>query len=144
MKILMLCFFLFCVVASATAQKGRANYKLAQKFEKAVTDFENDLTVTPQFINKTDRFWYRYKSGKEVKYWLVDPAKRTKEPLFDVKELLEQIGKITNKEHGASRFYPNTLDFDKDGQEITFYFDGNDYRYSFVTKKVVQLPNSKT
>ena len=144
MKILMLCFFLFCVVASATAQKGRANYKLAQKFEKAVTDFENDLTVTPQFINKTDRFWYRYKSGKEVKYWLVDPAKRTKEPLFDVKELLEQIGKITNKEHGASRFYPNTLDFDKDGQEITFYFDGNDYRYSLVTKKVVQLPKSKT
>lgn len=144
MKIFILWSILFCVVTSVTAQKRRANYELAQKFEKMVEAFENDLTVAPQFINGTDRFWYRYRNSKDVKYWLVDPAKRTKVPLLDVNELLEQIGKITNKKHESSRFSPNTLDFDKSGQEFTFYFDGNNYRYSLITKKVEQLPKVKT
>lgn len=143
MKILILWLVFFCVVASATAQKGRANYKLAQKFEKAVEAFENDLTVAPQFINGTDRFWYRYKNSKDVKYWLVDPAKRTKVPLVDVEELLKQISKITGKEYKTTRFYPNTLKFDKTGQEFTFYFEGHDYKYNLKSQEVIQLPKTE-
>lgn len=141
MKVFILIWgILLCVVASATAQQRKANYKLAQEFEKVVKAFENDLTVAPQFINKTDRFWYRYRDSKQTKYWLVDPDKRTKKPLVEVKELLDQISKITGKEYEVARFSPNTLDFDKTGQVFTFYFDGNNYQYDLLTKEVTQLP----
>lgn len=135
-------FLLFvCVVAAATAaaQPNRANYKLAQGFEQKVKQFNNDLTVRPYFINDTDRFWYSFKTSKGLVYYLVDPAKKKQELLFDSNELLGKICAITGKMGDPNKFNPNKFDFDKKGTSFTFNHEGDDFSYNLTTKKVEKL-----
>ena len=40
-------------------------------------------TVAPQWIGKTDAFWYAARTATGTRYWKVDPAKKEKVPLFD-------------------------------------------------------------
>src|SRR5262249_19898898 len=60
------------------------NYELASqwttsKINKAVFD----TGVTPHWLETSDRFWYSYETRDGKRYFLVDPIKKSKAPLFD-------------------------------------------------------------
>ena len=42
-----------------------------------------EASVTPQWIGKTDVFWYAVRTGAGTRYWKVDPAKNERVPLFN-------------------------------------------------------------
>lgn len=55
-----------------------------------------DQTVTPQWFGAQSEFWYRYKSQAGVKFWRVNPARRAKEPLFDLNKVTEEIVRLSD------------------------------------------------
>src|SRR5262245_49589507 len=62
----------------------RANYKQALRFSTTfLRPFVYDASVRPNWIGKTDCFWYSFRTSKGVTYWRVDPARKTKLLLFD-------------------------------------------------------------
>lgn len=136
-------YFLLCVcvvaVATATAQPNRANYKLAQEFKQHVDIFSNDLTVRPTFINDSDRFWYSFRTSKGLTYYLVDPAKKKQELLFNSNDLIGKICAITGKMGNPNKFFPSKLNFNKKCTYFTFNYEDNDFSYNLATKKVVKL-----
>src|ERR1700721_4428134 len=95
--------FIVAVAAFAPAQDriSGANYPLAQKFNKdfvaqhvqeasigppeARGNLQNlqETKRGPQWIGKTDIFWYSSRTTTGNPYWKVDPAKKEKVPLFD-------------------------------------------------------------
>src|SRR5438445_10579118 len=63
---------------------GRANYKLANQFNKAyVRQFVYDTAVTPHWIGKTDTFWYSFRTSQGTNHYRVNPKLTRTEPLFD-------------------------------------------------------------
>ena len=70
-------FILLCCLSFPIyAQQYKANWKQVEKFGKIVDDFKNDLTIYPRFINDTDCFWYKIRTGEGLSFYLVNPAKK--------------------------------------------------------------------
>ena len=124
------------LVAGAFGQQ-KANYELAERFRQITWPplTKNSLEVRPRYINDTDRFWYSFKTSEGEKYYLVDPAKKSKRLLFDNAELLMKISEITRK--GYNHKEPGLdFEFDKDGETIRFWFDRHDFTYNINTKEL--------
>src|SRR5205085_2761551 len=77
---------LLCL-AEAPAQSDRvvgANYKQALKYSPTyLRQFTYDTAVNPNWIGKSDSFWYAYRTSKGTHYYRVNPRLATREPLFD-------------------------------------------------------------
>jgi dipeptidyl-peptidase-4 len=91
-----MCFtLLFQSVATTTmfAQNGKngqdgqaqkPNYELASRWtSQKVGKFIFDTAVVPHWLENDDRFWYSYETSQGKKFYLVDPVRKTKSPLFD-------------------------------------------------------------
>jgi dipeptidyl aminopeptidase/acylaminoacyl peptidase len=72
------------------------NYELASqwttsKINKAVFD----TGVTPHWLEASDRFWYSYDTRDGKRYFLVDPVKKSRTPLFDNAKLAAMLTAAT-------------------------------------------------
>ena len=93
------------LLAAALAPAGpedraapRVNYKQAAKYSKAsLAPLTYSDRVAPSWIGKSDAFWYSYRTSKGTKFWKVDPAKKTKDPLFDHEKLGSQLAELSRK-----------------------------------------------
>jgi hypothetical protein len=72
-----------------TASEVRAariepNYALEERFlPDQVSKLVFDLAVTPHWFSESDRFWYSYQTTAGTRYYIVDPMKKSKTPLWD-------------------------------------------------------------
>src|SRR5262249_10546152 len=54
-----------------------------------------DTGVTPHWLETTDRFWYSFETRDGKRYFVVDPVKRTKAPLFDNAKMAAMLAAAT-------------------------------------------------
>src|SRR5262249_13256405 len=60
------------------------NYELAAQWKtRKIDNAVFDLGVTPHWLETSDRFWYSYETRDGKRFWLVDPARKSKAALFD-------------------------------------------------------------
>jgi dipeptidyl aminopeptidase/acylaminoacyl peptidase len=60
------------------------NYELASRWTLSkINKIVFDTGVTPHWFETGDRFWYSYETRDGKRYFLVDPLRRSKAPLFD-------------------------------------------------------------
>src|SRR5436190_24068758 len=80
------------MTAAEPERVSGANYPQAQKFtSEFVRTLVKEVSVSPQWVGKTDVFWYIVNSPQGFKYWKVDPERKTKEPLFDQVKMAAQL-----------------------------------------------------
>jgi dipeptidyl-peptidase 4 len=117
-----------------------ANYPLAAKFSR---DFINQLvreaTVFPTFIGKTDQFWYSLRTPNGTKYYRVDPAKKTKEPLFDVAKLAAQLSEAVQKPIDTDTLAITRVTVTDDGTKMRFVHSDFQFEYEFGPAKLTKL-----
>ena len=96
--------------------KPFANYELAKQFK----DFNMggkysriSLSITPYAIEKTDNFWYDFDTSKGRDYYLVQPAKRKHEHLFDNAIMAEQLSLHTHQTVDGSNLHVTPEKFAK-------------------------------
>src|SRR5438046_1232311 len=78
--------------ATAPVKHNKANYELAAQWTRLkVGKLIFDTSVTPRWLDSVDRFWYSFESTKGRKFWMVDPAKKSKTPVFDPVRLAAQL-----------------------------------------------------
>jgi dipeptidyl-peptidase-4 len=106
MKFLFLIFFSLTLTLNLDAQitsKELANYGLAERFStKKVSKLIFSTSVIPYWFKNSDRFWYIFSNSKETKYYIVDPANRTKKEIFDNAKLASQLSEIVGDPFDAS------------------------------------------
>jgi dipeptidyl aminopeptidase/acylaminoacyl peptidase len=88
-----------------------------------------------------NQFWYLSKTDKESQFLLVNPAKKTKQPLFDHQQLAAELSKATNKTFEANQLPFQTLVYDAGTLAIKFYTGGQSWDYD-IKKNV--LTENKT
>ena len=87
--------------ADATARVA-PNYELEERFlPDAVNKLVFDLAVTPHWFGESDKFWYSYQTTEGTRYYVVDPARRAKNPLWDNAKVAAELSRLTNFPYDA-------------------------------------------
>ncbi|HEY2545119.1 MAG TPA: DPP IV N-terminal domain-containing protein [Candidatus Acidoferrum sp.] len=78
------------------------NYALEARFlPDSVNKLVFDLSVTPHWFTLSDKFWYSYRTTDGTHYYIVDPAKKSKTPLWDNAKIAATLSTLTNFPYDA-------------------------------------------
>ena len=97
--------------AIATAQQAapkpqkvtRANYAQAARFsQNKVRKMIYSTRISPEWFRDSDKFWYSWRTSEGTKYYIVDPAKGSKEEVFDMEWLAREVTSITRDPYDAA------------------------------------------
>ncbi len=99
----------------------KANYELATHWTAAkVNKLVFDRAVTPHWLETGDRFWYSYETSHGRHFYLVDPAKKTKVPVFDNAKMAAMLTEITRTPYDAQHLPIRTIKFVKNDTVVEF------------------------
>lgn len=130
-----------CVCAGiVTGQK--ANFRQAEKFRKA-GEGVGSLSINPQFLKDSDKFWFSYKTGEGTQWYYVDPAKKSKRLLFDNAFMAQELTKITFKPYPIKALPLKDLEFEKDEKTLKFKVDEFNYEYHIDSRILTQKDSVK-
>jgi dipeptidyl-peptidase-4 len=88
--------------SEAAAPRVEPNYALEERFlPDQVSKLVFDLAVTPHWFSESDRFWYSYQTTEGTRYYIVDPAKKLKSPLWDNAKVAAALSTLTNFPYDA-------------------------------------------
>jgi dipeptidyl aminopeptidase/acylaminoacyl peptidase len=99
----------------------KPNYDLASRWTSTkVGKYVFSTSVTPNWLEFSDRFWYSYETPAGQKWWMVDPVKRTKMPLFDNAKLAAQLTRILRTPYDAQHLPITGIRFFDNDTKIRF------------------------
>ncbi|MGZ5467703.1 MAG: DPP IV N-terminal domain-containing protein, partial [Candidatus Aminicenantales bacterium] len=99
----------------------KANYDMASRWTPAkVGKLVFDTAVTPHWLETGDRFWYSYETSRGRKWTIVDPAVRSKKPLFDNVKMAAGLTRILLSPYDAQHLPIKTIKFIKKDTAIQF------------------------
>jgi dipeptidyl aminopeptidase/acylaminoacyl peptidase len=99
----------------------KANYELATHWTSAkVGKLVFDMGVTPHWLESGDRFWYSYETSHGRHFYLVDPAKKTKAPVFDNAKMAAMLAGITRIPYDSAHLPIRTIKFIKNDTVVEF------------------------
>jgi dipeptidyl-peptidase-4 len=118
-----------------------ANYQAAAHFSpKKLEKMLFSTTVEPHWLKKSTRFWYMYETSEGKKWYIVDPTKAEKKPLFDNDRLAAAITLIVKDPFEAKHLGLDSLHFVRDETWIQFEVKStqdNDKKDSAAGKKKI-------
>ncbi|HUA84831.1 MAG TPA: DPP IV N-terminal domain-containing protein [Bryobacteraceae bacterium] len=99
----------------------KANYELAVRWTAPkVSKLVFDMAVTPHWLEHDDRFWYSYETPRGRNFYLVDPVKKTKTPVFDNAKMAEMLTEITRNPYDAEHLPIRTIKFTHNDTVVEF------------------------
>jgi len=118
---------ILCVAFTAGvlyAQDNRvttANYQLAARFTSAkLSKMVGSTSVRPNWLEHSDRFWYLWDTPDSRTFYIVDPARKTKNPLFDNIRMAAELSRQTGDPYDAQHLPFRTIKFVKEDGAILF------------------------
>src|SRR5215469_2258639 len=125
--LLMLRLLLPCLLLAASqlyAQQTpvtKANYQLAARFSpKKLEKMIFRTQVDPHWLKHSDRFWYVYETTEGKKWYIVDPLKQEKRPMFDNDKLAAAISRLVKDPFDSKHLGLDSLKFIRDENWIQF------------------------
>jgi dipeptidyl-peptidase-4 len=98
------------------------NYDLASQWtSQKVSRLVFDTSVTPRWLETSDRFWYSYQTRQGRLFYMVDPLKKSKAPLFDHAKMAAALTSITRIPYDAQHLPFTNVRFIK--KDTAFEFD---------------------
>ena len=116
-------FLLIAFVLNASSQSAntKANYQLASRFsDKKINKMVFSTSVDPHWLKKSDRFWYVFETPNGKNWYIVDPARNEKKPMFDNARMAAEITKIVKDPFDEQHLEMDSLRFVKDENWIQF------------------------
>ena len=110
-------------VAPQAPSAATPNYDLAAQWTtQKVNRLVFDTSVTPRWLDTGDRFWYAYQTREGRRFFLVDPVKKAKVPLFDHAKMAAALTTITRIPYDAQNLPFSSVRFVKKDTAFEFNF----------------------
>ncbi len=104
-----------------TDAKERNRLALAERFTASkLGNMLFSTTIDPHWFKSGEKFWYSYKTGEGTKWYIVDPATRKQELMFDHDKMAAQLTEIMHDPFIAAQLPISNLEIDEDGHTFTF------------------------
>lgn len=99
----------------------KANYDLAARFSPEKLDkMVFSTRVDPHWLKNSDRFWYAYETSEGKNWYIVDPAKRSKQQLFDRVKMAADMSRLTLDPFDAQHLDIQNLKFTNNETTLQF------------------------
>ena len=132
----------------AFAQQELPEYIQARQWTPDVA--ENMLfsyTIRPNYFPESANFWYEFQTTQGKKWYIVEPALRSKRPLFDNDDMAAQLTLMTGDPYDAQHLPIKGLKLKKDDPSIfTFTLGTQDFEYQYklaTTDGLTELYNHR-
>ncbi len=97
------------------------NYELAARFSpEKLKKMIFSTSVDPHWMKKSDKFWYEYETSEGKNWYIVDPVRKTKTPMFDRDKLAMEITKIVKDPFDGQHLSLDDLKLMEDENTIRF------------------------
>ena len=125
--------------AEPTPLKG-ANFKQAYRYSpEFLRQFVYSTSVAPEWIGKTDNFWYFYSTSAGKQWYRVNPAAATKEPLFDRVKLGAALSEQLRKPLDALQLPVTRIEVNDETGKLKFVADDLQFEYELKADKLTKL-----
>jgi dipeptidyl aminopeptidase/acylaminoacyl peptidase len=109
------------LLAQEDTRVTRANYQLAARFTPArMRKLVKSTSVNPGWLEHSERFWYSYETPEGKFFYIVDPAQKSKEPLFDNVKMAADLTRLTKDPYDHKHLPIETIKFVKEDKSIQF------------------------
>lgn len=119
-----------CFVFAQETQENKTpkpNYRLAAKYSPDnLGKMVFSTTVSPQWLESGNKFWYQYKTTEGSSYYIVDPDRRTRTKLFDNAKMAKWLSEITKDPYDAKHLPKFTFEFVNNDTAIRFRVTSNE------------------
>jgi len=131
MSIMRINCILFLLLFTFVASGQTANFSAAEKFlDKNMESRLGDLEVTPNWIGESDLFWYSFKTTEGKNFYIVNPALKSKQLLFDSRHMASEIRRLTLRPYNELDLPLRGLEFvEKSTTKFTFTVDSIKFLY---------------
>jgi len=115
------CLMLLLPAMAQQTPAVKANYDLAARFApKKLDRMIFSTSVDPHWLKNSDRFWYVYETPAGKNWYIVDPSKGQKRPLFDNAKLAAELTRIVKDPMDAQNLNIDSMRFVRDENWIQF------------------------
>jgi dipeptidyl-peptidase 4 len=129
---------MICCALPAVAQ-NKADFKAAEKYSSTnLAKMLKSTRVNPRWFKDSDKFWYTYTTTNGKNFYVVDPARKTKTPLFDNKDFTAQLSELTSQPWNHNELDLKGLKLEDDNQTMTFIVDSIDYHFDINSKLITK------
>jgi dipeptidyl-peptidase 4 len=118
---------LLALPAATAAQGTVQDYERAERF-RGLPDLVLNESVSPNWIEETDRFWYQRELVAGREFLVVDPARGTRDPAFDHARLAEALSRETGRAIRADSLPFGSFEY-RNGEEALEFGLENAQRY---------------
>lgn len=133
----------FAFIGNSYAQKNDSlsakQYEQAESFMAYNTSkFVDGGPVRPNWL-AGDKFWFLKSTSAEIKFMLVNPAKKSMVPAFDHQKLAAALSKLSGKTIDAKLLPFRTITFSADEKEIEFTVELKNYKYLVAKNQLTEV-----
>ncbi len=138
-KVMLSCLVFFVVTGNVFSQQ-KANFRMAEKFASdRLQKMAGTTSVRPVWLHKSNKFWYSDKTGNGTNYYLVDPAKKSKQALFDNLHMATELTKLAEKPINERALLIKNIKFKKTNDSFTFQVDSVRFKYVLITRRITLI-----
>ncbi|MBO3697054.1 DPP IV N-terminal domain-containing protein [Roseivirga sp. E12] len=138
MRKIILLVILALFVSPAFSQH-KADFKAAEKFKSTnLRKMLKTTRVNPRWFKDSDKFWYSYTTTEGKKFYMVDPARKTKSMLFDNFDFAAQLSELTSKPWDHRNLSMKAWKLEDDNKTFTFMVDSIDYHFDINSKLITK------
>ena len=133
----MLAWLLMWPAGAGFAQQTLPDYDRARQFvPQNIEQQPFSYTIKPNYINNGTDFWYEFKTSDGTNWYLVEPARKSKQPLFDVDEMAAQLTVLTGDPYDGKHLPLKGLRLSERGDSVLFEVKTDQFVYN---RKLNQL-----
>ncbi len=116
----------------------KADFKAAEKYSTInMSPKVGDMSVSPNWINKSNNFWYTYKTSAGKNYYYVNADLRAKKEMFNSIYMASEIHKLLHKPFNELDLPLKDLEFEKNSvTKFTFMIDSIKFKYDITSSKL--------
>lgn len=127
-------------IQNIQAQGTSADYQNAEKFLYCnVLKLVKNIDLRPNWINKSDIFWYQTQTKNGYKFIKVNPKNGKLSAAFDQQKLAKALSKALKKSIKPDSLPITKLKYSKDQKSITFHVDSVSYQYILKTDQLSKV-----
>ncbi|HYV38124.1 MAG TPA: DPP IV N-terminal domain-containing protein, partial [Gemmataceae bacterium] len=117
-----------------------ANFKQAFRYSpEFLRQFVYSTSVTPNWIGKSDSFWYQYNTSKGKQWYRVNSQNAVKEPLFDRIKLGALLSQEIRKPLDPNQLPLTAVSLNDDASKLKFVTDDWQFEYDLRGDKLAKL-----
>jgi dipeptidyl aminopeptidase/acylaminoacyl peptidase len=120
----------------ADAQGKIEDYERADSYRGKLRNLVYNSVDRVNWINESNRFWYRIRTREGDMFFLLDAEKKTKKPVFDHKKLVQDLARLTGEKIKPDSLPFQTIEFSKDMRSVSFKAHGYNWTYTLKTRRL--------